>query len=165
MNIQEKIDSFVNRGYEPILVNKSGLNTTVMYKNKKVVRIGFDSAYDHYANLITSKTIQSENAPVINKHETPRGKFGSTHLAYSCTEMELLDELNSTEAIQYQEWIDQEIQNICKNNTGITDPFNILSLTIELTSYAIKNNLKLDLTQAKNVMKRGSTFVHIDPFG
>jgi hypothetical protein len=164
MNIQEKIDWYVNVGYVPTPSNKSGLGTTVMYSDESVVRIGIDSAYDHYAELIIGNGIQSENAPNITKHEKPRGEFGNSEFAYSCTEMEILTELDGQEVVNYEKWIKHEIKNIGNGNTVNSDPFSILELTVRLVEYARKNGLGLDLIQAKNVMKRDSTFVHIDPF-
>jgi len=164
MSFQEKINLYIADGYKKTITNQSGLDTYVMYKNNIVVRIGSDSSYDHYAKLIKSKIIQSKNAPIITKHETVLNVFDNTKLDYTCTEMELLNELNDDEATRYKEWIDKEINNIVDKKLGISDPFNILDLTRKLVLYAQKNNLFLDLVQSKNIMKRGETFVHIDPF-
>lgn len=165
MNIQEKIDSYKAAGYKPVEVNKSSLGTKVLYKDIIVVRIGIDSAYDHYANLIDSGVIKSENSPKIFKHEKPNGSFGTSSTAYSSTEMELLSELTEEEALKYEEWINREIKDIAQCSGVNSDPFGVLDLTKKLIIYAQKNKLGLDLVQAKNVMKRSAVYVHIDPFG
>jgi hypothetical protein len=41
----------------------------------------------------------------------------------------------------------------------------ILKSIVILNKYAKENNFNLDFMQAKNIMKNGSKYVHIDPFG
>jgi hypothetical protein len=166
MNYQDKKNMYIGQGYKPTEINHSGLGTEVLFKDNKVVRLGVDPAYDHYAKLIINNSLKSKNAPIIFKHELPLGEFTvSGGIQYSCTEMELLEELDSDEAIQYKDWIEKEVSNLGTGKPASSDPFNLEIITRALIEYAANNNLGLDLTQAKNVMKRGSTYVHLGPFG
>lgn len=164
MSFQEQVKKYLEDGFKPVEVNKSGLGTEVLVKENVVVRIGTDTAYEHFARLVTSKTIQSENVPIIYNHEPQNAVAETPFLPYSITSMELLEELSDTEAEEYEQWIKDEILNIGKGHKVENDPFGILNITKTLVDYASMNELNLDLVQPKNVMKRGNIYIHIDPF-
>ena len=157
----DKEQSYIKQGFKNTPVNKSGLQTTVLYKGNIVVRIGDDKDYEHFVELIRKNIINQKNAPKITKHEKIDIGFGNS---FFCTEMDLLEELSDDEAQRYQTWIDQEFANLSSGLPVSRDPFNLEKSTRVLAKYAVDHNLGQDFQQAKNIMKRGDTYVHIDPF-
>ncbi|TOG58067.1 hypothetical protein CGI99_22930 [Vibrio parahaemolyticus] len=164
----QKRQDYINNGFVNTPTNNSGLSTDVMVKGAVVVRIGDDNSYHHFADGICKGVFQSKHLVSISSHQAPLGvphSQGSTGHEYTVTEMELLSELSTAEAIQYENWVIPAVQDVIAGKVPTSDPFGMLSITIDLIHYAQNNGLKLDLIQPKNVMKRGSTWVHIDPFG
>ncbi|WP_139126172.1 hypothetical protein [Aeromonas sp. DNP9] len=163
----EKTQYYISNGFVKTPTNNSGLSTDVLVKGTTVVRIGDDNSYHHFADGVCGGFFKSNHLVCISSHQTPLGvphSQGSTGHEYTVTEMELLSELTDAEALQYNNWIIPTVKDVIAGKTPSSDPFGMLSITIELIHYAKKNNLKLDLIQPKNVMKRGSVWVHIDPF-
>ncbi|KXO13310.1 hypothetical protein AKG98_3535 [Moritella sp. JT01] len=94
------------------------------------------------------------------------GKAGLPGISdeFTYTELELLDELTELEASQYKTWIDTNLQDIWLGKVVASDPYGLLDETYQLANLAKNNGYLPDFSQAKNVMKRNGTFVHIDPF-
>ncbi len=169
MTSSEQIEKYLKCGFVNTKVNNSGLATTVMFKGKLVVRIGYDERYSHFAMLVLNKQYNLTNVVNIYSHESPLGcigRSGATGTEYTVTLLELLDELTSEEADSYSKWVCSAICNIrSTNNACSSDSFGLLNDITILYNYAIKNRLGLDFINPKNIMKRGDVFVHIDPFG
>ncbi|BCV64274.1 hypothetical protein [Shewanella algae] len=164
--MQSDIQNYIAKGFKPTLVNQSGLGAVVLSMNNTVVKFGQDPAYDAFINYAMPNS--SPNLPKIFNHALPKGPFPANmaSLAYTRTEMELLDELSVSEAQAYDAWIKQALPLIIQGSNVASDPFNLLIETTRLVQEAQRLSLGLDLYQSKNIMKRSSTgdYVHIDPF-
>ena len=163
----QTVIKYLNDGFVKTVRNNSGLSTDVLTKGHVVVRIGDDDAYHHFADGVIKGIFSSVHLVNISKHIAPLGiphNKNASGYEFTVTEMELLNELILNEEEQYQAWIDQLMKEVNAGITPSADPFGMLSVTLELIHYAKKNGLMLDLIHHKNIMKRGSTWVHIDPF-
>ncbi len=165
MTSNDAISHFRSLGFVDTVTNYSGLCTTVLYDGELVVRIGFDERYDYFAKHVLSQSITLTNVARLYSHLLPLGPIPSNGHAYSVTFLELLDELTSTERKDYETWVNLTVNCLMSNSVPMPeDKFGLLADTKELYYHAKKNKFGMDFMKGKNIMKRGDTFVHIDPF-
>jgi len=146
--------------------NLSGISTDVFVKNSIVVRIGGDPGYPHFARLVGSANSGLKNVVIIFSHSEPLGVVNNlnNNNEYSITETELLTAMSHQESNNYEKWALTALNEIRMGEKPATDPFDLADDIQILFMYAQQNNLLLDLVQSKNIMKRGSTFIIVDPF-
>lgn len=166
MTRQKSIDFYKKNGFTEIPNNLSGLSTDVLVRNNIVVRIGGDPGYSHFANLVVSPNSKLTNVVKIHSHKEPLGKLNNSNSnnEYSITEMELLSAMSHKESVSYEKWALPALNEIAQGKKPANDPFNLADDMEILFKYAKKNNLGFDLVEPKNVMKRGTVFIILDPF-
>jgi len=71
--------------------------------------------------------------------------------------------MSHQESITYEKWALTALNEIRMWGPA-TDHFYLADDIQILFMYAQQNNLLLDLVQSKNIMKRDSTFIIVDPF-
>ncbi|HCA3439737.1 TPA: hypothetical protein MO340_004301 [Salmonella enterica subsp. salamae serovar 35:g,m,s,t:-] len=166
MTRQQCVAAYLYGGYSEVAGNLSGIDTAVLIKGSKIVRIGGDAGYAHFARLVWSGTSGLTNVPVIYKHAEPLGQVNNlnNNSEYSVTEMEVLTPLTELECKDYENWSKPAIRDITKGNIPSTDPFNLVDDIIILVKYAAGNDLGIDIVESKNIMKRNNDFIILDPF-
>jgi len=170
MSFEMVKQDFRNNGYEECDASNSGQCTGIFKKNGIIYRLGICERYHVFAKLVLDNILPKEQVVDIYTHELPEGIIGganSTGYEYTLTTMQILDELSTDEQFKYEAWI-KEVMEMIYNGTPIDelkDEFNLLESIVILNKYAKENNFSLDFMQAKNIMKNGSKYVHIDPFG
>lgn len=155
-----------NCGYVDTVDNRGRLDTVVLTKDSKVIRLGWDSAFDIFVSFICSQQASSLHLPHIYRHEKrdPPTPFAVSNEVYWFTEMELLEEITDSDVEEYNCWIVENEQAIARG-ASCDDFHELRSLLIELYAVALTNNLVPDFTKSKNLMKRkDGTFVVIDVF-
>lgn len=165
--MQSDIQNYLNNGFTYTIVNRSGLGAVVLQSGNLVVKFGLDPAYDAFIQYVFQHP-NSQNLPRVHNHALPKGAFPiiGASLAYTRTEMELLDELTPIEAQNYDSWINVTLPLIINGTPISSDPLGLLNETINLVNEAKRIVVNLDLYQSKNVMKRpcSGEYIHIDPF-
>lgn len=166
MTRQEVIDSYKANNFKKNPNNLSGISTEVLVKNSIVVRIGGDPGYPNFARLVGSTNSGLKNVVIIFSHSEPLGVVNdlNNNNEYSITETELLTAMSHQESINYEKWALPALSEIRMGKKPATDPFGLADDIQILFRYAQQKNLLLDLVQSKNIMKRGSTFIIVDPF-
>lgn len=170
MSFENAKQDFRNKGYKEGDSSNSGQCTSIFIKDGLIHRLGQCERYDFFANLVLNNKLPKDQVVEIYSHALPEGVIhgiNSTGLEYTLTTMQILEELTSDEQKKYELWIKDIIPKI---NNGIQieeleDEFHLLESIVLLRSFAIQQNFLMDFMQAKNIMKSGSKFVHIDPFG
>lgn len=166
MTRQQSIDSYKKKGFTEIANNLSGISTDVLVKGLIVVRIGDDPGYPHFARLVESASSGLKNVVKIFSHNEPLGIVNdlNDNNEYSITEIERLTAMSPQESSDYRTWASTALNEIRQKIKPATDPFDLVNDIEILFLYAQKNNLDIDLVEPKNVMKRGSEFIILDPF-
>ncbi|WP_286809397.1 hypothetical protein [Leclercia sp. UBA2479] len=166
MTRQQAIDSYKKNNFKEMPNNLSGISTDVLVKGSIVVRIGGDPGYAHFARLIESANSGLKNVVKIFSHNEPLGVVNdlNNNNEYSITEIELLTDMSYQEISDYREWASTALNEIRIGKKPETDPFDLADDIQKLFVYAQQNKLFLDLVKPQNIMKRGNTFIIVDPF-
>lgn len=166
MTRQQSLNHYKGKGFAAIPVNSSGIGTDVLVKGSRVVRIGGDPGYSHFARLVTSTNSGLNNVVKIFSHNEPLGEVNdlNNNGEYSITEIELLTAMSQQENNRYQTWAVDAFRAILNGVKPANDPFGLVNDIEILIVYAKKKNLDLDLINPKNVMKRDDKFIILDPF-
>ncbi|WP_459177398.1 hypothetical protein [Ewingella americana] len=166
MTRQQSINSYKLNGFINLHNNLSGISTDVLIKNSTVVRIGSDPGYAHFARLVISRGSGLKNVVNILDHDEPLGLVNNMNNngEYSITKIELLTDMSQFESDSYKAWAKKALNEIITGTLPETDPFDLVNDIKILAQHAEQNNLLLDLIEPKNVMKRGSEFIILDPF-
>lgn len=164
-NVDQSVNYYINQlhytdmNVEGPLGNKILLSST----KKNVVRIGHDAGYDIFASSLMNGNLTLVNVVEIFDHckiDRPGDVF------YTITEMERLDELDSNDIKELEEWR-SKVENCLGQPTFLDDPYFLLKDFFTLFSFINGYNdekLAHDYLQSKNIMKRDGQFIIIDPF-
>lgn len=160
------IQQYISKGFVTVAVNTSHIGGEVLTDGNMAVKFGQDPSYHEYISYLLNRTPHLNCWPIIHSHNIPLGPFSSSHLAYTVTEMEILQPLSLTDNTNYESWISKNIASIITPAGATSDPFGLEKGLKLLILHAQANKIGLDLCKGDNIMVRSNgDYVVTDPYG